>query len=90
MAYRFVICVDIEADDLHLAYAKLYDFMGRNSPVGWNRKDLDWESTDENYDHDGDEIDPDVMQAARMEVFADRNPDDPAVVYARKKQDSQR
>jgi hypothetical protein len=72
MAYRFIIAVDIDADDLKSAYGKLYHFMGQRGPgVGWDRKDLDWESTDENYDDDGEEIDPDVMQKARMEVFKD-------------------
>ena len=72
MAYRFVICVDVDADDLKSAYGKLFRFMGvKQAPVGINRSDIDWESTDENYDDDGEEIDPDVMQAARMEVFED-------------------
>jgi hypothetical protein len=75
MAYRFIIAVDVEADDLHLAYSKLYRFMGvKEAPVGINRSDIDWESTDENYDEFGDEIDPDVMQNARMRVFAEENP----------------
>jgi len=77
MAYRIVICVDIEADSLELAYGKLYDFMKHEAPVGWDRRDLDWESTDEWFDDEHAEPqDPDVLQAARMAVFKDRNPNE--------------
>jgi hypothetical protein len=67
MNYRIVICVDIEADSLTLAYGKLHDFMG-TVPT-----DVEWESTDEWFDdEDGEPGDPDAMQKARMKFFADR------------------
>lgn len=72
MAYRIVICVDIHADSLELAYGKLYDFM--KQPEG---SDLDWESTDEWFDGDGTEPgDPEVLQMARMKSYKDRNPNE--------------
>ena len=59
--YRFVICVDVEEQELPAAYAKLYDAMKQiSSPQ------LEWESTDEAYGEDGQEIDPIVLQNARM------------------------
>ena len=47
MTYRICINVDICADSLEQAYGKLYDFMKQGAPVGWNRSDMDWESSDE-------------------------------------------
>lgn len=58
--YRFVICVDVEESDLSLAYSKLYHSMKLISS-----KELDWESTDEAYFEDGEEVDPNILQKAR-------------------------
>lgn len=71
MAYRFVICVDVDADSLEMAYSKLTDFMAPTARAASD--DINWESSDESYDDDGDPIDPDVMQTARMKVSADGN-----------------
>jgi hypothetical protein len=58
--FRFVICVDVEEKDLASAYSKLYDAMAEiSSPQ------LEWESTDEAYFEDGEEIDPKFLQKAR-------------------------
>lgn len=81
MAYRIVICVDVHADDLEQAYAKVYDYMacncgitdGAHSPGCTN--DIDWESSDEAFDHEGEPVDPDVLQEARMAFFAKRKID---------------
>ena len=66
MTFRFVICVDIEAEDLYEAYSTLYDRMA----IIWEEKILDWESSDENYDEEGKILDPDDVQKARMAKFA--------------------
>jgi len=58
--YRFVICVDVEESDLAFAYSKLYHSMALISS-----KELDWESTDEAYFEDGEEVDPNLLQKAR-------------------------
>ena len=61
--FRFVICVDVEADGLKEAYRSLYKHMGLLP------EDMEWESTDEWYDEDGEQGDPDVLQDVRMTVF---------------------
>jgi hypothetical protein len=58
--YRFVVCVDVEAKNLPDAYAGLLQRMNAN----------DWESTDEAYDPDGEEIDEDELAKARDVVLA--------------------
>ena len=44
--YRFVVCVDVDASDLQGAYEKLLGRMQSN----------DWESTDEAYDPEGEQV----------------------------------
>lgn len=58
--YRFVICVDVEAMSLDNAYSYLYDAMAKIS-----NSTLEWESTDEAYFPDGEEIDPKILQKSR-------------------------
>jgi hypothetical protein len=67
MAYRLIIAVDVEADDLPSAYSLVYRFMG-TVPAG-----MDWESTDEAYAPDGEVIDADMLQTARMAFFAEQH-----------------
>ncbi len=57
--YRFVVCIDIESTSLNEAYSNLYESMKEISS-----KRLDWESTDEAYFPDGEEIDPVILQKA--------------------------
>ncbi len=57
--YRFVVCVDVDADDLPEAYAGLLQRMNAN----------DWESTDEAYAPDGEQIDKDELTRARESVL---------------------
>jgi len=63
--YRLVICLDVEAYNLEQAYERVYDTMGTV-----DAEDFQWESTNEAFDPEGDAIDPDEMQEARMKVFA--------------------
>lgn len=58
--FRFVICVDVQAKSLNSAYSKLYDSM-----KGISSSDLEWESTDEAYFEDGEEVDPNFLEKAR-------------------------
>jgi hypothetical protein len=58
--YRLIICVDVETNSLADAYKQVYE--------GMTKSGLDWESSDEWYDKDGETGDPDVLQEARMEV----------------------
>ena len=67
MTYRLIIAVDVNADDLADAYARVYRFMGTTPPG------MDWESTDEAYDPDGEIIDADLLQTARLAFFAERD-----------------
>ena len=65
--YRFVICIDINSTSLNEAYSKLYDSMKKiSSPQ------LEWESTDEAYFPDGEEVDPTILQKSR-EYKLDQN-----------------
>ena len=57
--YRFVVCVDIEAENLPEAYEKLLGRMNAN----------DWESTDEAYGPDGEEIGEKRLSQARAKVL---------------------
>ena len=60
MAYRFVVCIDIEnADSLEEAYRILRDKMGEAF-------ENNWESTDEAYDENGDEIPVDELTEMRV------------------------
>jgi len=57
--YRFVVCVDIEAENLPEAYEKLLGRMNAN----------DWESTDEVYGPDGEEVGEEKFAQARAKVM---------------------
>jgi hypothetical protein len=61
--FRFVVCVDIPADNLRQAYNGLLDRMNAN----------DWESTDEVYDLEGDAVKPSIFQTTRELVLLNRN-----------------
>lgn len=58
-SYRFVIFVDVQADTLEEAYVKLLARMNAN----------DWESTDEAYAPDGEQIDATVLQSSKEAVL---------------------
>ena len=65
MSIRLVICVDIETDDVMEAYRQVRQAMFTSC--------LDWESSDEWFDSDGELGDPEVLQAARMKAFGERH-----------------
>jgi len=69
MTYRFVVCLDVEADSLEEAYSELYTSMGKV-----DRSSFQWESTDEAFDPDGNPVTPEEVQEARMSTFARLNP----------------
>lgn len=73
--FRLVICVDIPADTLTEAYGKLYHEMGEFE----KRTGIEWESTDEAFDRDGEQIHPSDMVDARLKFF-ETLPDDPTQV----------
>lgn len=66
--YRLVICLDVEADSLESAYEKVYRTMG-----GVDCREFQWESTDEAYDEDGNQVEEEEMQRVRHTVFARLN-----------------
>jgi len=72
MGYRIVVCVDIDAPSLLEAYGKLYETMAK---VTGPNTGLDWESSEEAYDSDGEEIDEEILQKARMEYLDNRTKD---------------
>jgi len=70
--YRIVVCIDVYANDLEQAYEKVFESMNAacaTPPVGRPSGDMEWESSDEAFDPDGHEIDPDELSAARAAVF---------------------
>ena len=64
-----MICVDIDADTPTEAYGKLYEAMGK---VEKENKDIQWESSDEWYDEDGEPLTEKSAQLARKRYFATR------------------
>lgn len=71
MSYRIVLFVDVDADNAQSAYEKLFDEMGE---IEASRDDMVWESSDEWYAPDGDEIPQDEITKARMTTFARKQP----------------
>lgn len=61
---RLIVCFDLDADTPGEAYAHLES---RLNPLG-----IAWETSDEWYDADGEQGDPDVLQAAIVEHFQSR------------------
>lgn len=65
MYYRFIIAIDVDdVTDLKEAYRKLYRKMRLVDSV-----DCSWESTDEAYNDNADEIPEGTLQEARMAMF---------------------
>jgi hypothetical protein len=64
MGIRIVICVDLASEDLVEGYTELWHGMAKSG--------LDWESSDEWYAEDGQEIVEEAQQDARMEAIAKR------------------
>lgn len=76
MSTRFVVCVDIDEDDLSKAYAKLHNAMDLASKEeSWEG----WESTDEAYNEDSSgwdgKVNEEDLQKARMSFFDKADPD---------------
>lgn len=67
--YRIVICVDVEAASLKDAYGRVYNAMGKITGPDSN---MDWESTDEWFDPDGEEVLGTEIEAARK-AFLDEH-----------------
>ena len=61
MTTRIVICIDLDTDNIELAYRELYEKMGV--------ADLEWESSDEWYYDDGKDIPEFIISEARMRVL---------------------
>lgn len=60
MSYRIVTLIDIEASSPAEAYKKLHEFMAKTEGT-----DLDWESSDEWYDSDGNPLSLEEQSKAR-------------------------
>ena len=60
LPYRLVVCIDVDAASLKEAYGKVYEALAK-LPEGF-----DWESSDEAYGPDCEEIMPPQVQIARM------------------------
>jgi hypothetical protein len=59
-SYRLVVCIDVLATDLEDAYGQVYENMKRISRPG-----LGWESSDEAFDPDGEQISEAELSRAR-------------------------
>jgi len=68
--YRLILCIDVDAENLEDAYGEVYRSMGR---ITGPDTSLDWESSDEWFDEDGELGDPDVFLAARMSFFENKD-----------------
>ena len=66
MSMRFVICVDVIADTIQEGYAKLHKLMG---PLESTQQIEGWESTDEAFDNNGNEVPEPDLSAARLRYF---------------------
>lgn len=64
--YRFVICVDVAAENLEAAYRELLARMGEVERITEGK--VQWESSDEAYTPDGDEVDANELNETRMRV----------------------
>ena len=62
--FRLVVCLDVDASSVEEAYEKVYRIMN-----GLGSEKLEWESTDEAYNSDGEQIPEEEYQAARLHVF---------------------
>lgn len=60
--FRFVVCIDVEGDTLGGAYTKLREGM-KGQPFGW-------ETTEEAYSPDGEQIDVDVLETTLAQELA--------------------
>ena len=67
MACRIVVCIDVDTESPEKAYERVYDFLA-GLP-----KDMEWESSDEWFDSEGNPIDEDRVQGHRMTVFAKKD-----------------
>jgi hypothetical protein len=68
--FRLIVCIDVDADTLEEAYGKVYKGMGKVTGPGTG---LDWESSDEAYDPDGNKIDEADLSKARVAVIDARD-----------------
>jgi hypothetical protein len=66
MSYRFVVCVDVEAETLDEAYRRLIKAMGYAEE---GHAYMQWESSDEAFTPDGCEIHENDLSEARMRVL---------------------
>lgn len=64
MTIRIGVMIDVDAKTPEEAYSKLYDFFAKHHEMG-----IDWESTDEWFDHDGEEIHINDVERARDAHF---------------------
>jgi hypothetical protein len=64
--HRIVVCIDVYAGSLSEAYGKVYEAMG-SLPKG-----MEWESSDESFDDQGNMNTPEALQDARMKYMAQR------------------
>ena len=65
MSYQFTINIDVDANNLLDAYKQLDKIMHQEVKAC----NVSWESSDEAYDHEGEVIDPETLQEARMKAF---------------------
>lgn len=61
MSFRLVVAIDIEAESLQEAYGKLHKTLTATK--------LAWESSDEAYDQNGEEIDEEDLHKARSAFY---------------------
>ena len=66
-SYRIVCAIDIEAESATHAYERLFEEL--KLPPGF-----EWESTDEWYDADGNQLSEELVCGARKAVFSTKGP----------------
>jgi len=59
--FRFIVAVDVDAVSLPEAYKKLRTQLDKTTSES-SRGEIGWETTDEAFDNQGNQIDPDELQ----------------------------
>jgi len=64
--FRIGIMIDVDATSLKEAYKRVYNTMGE---VSMSEGDIDWESSDEWFDEDGQMLNEDEVSSIRLEAL---------------------
>lgn len=70
MSVRIVVCLDVNLDDAREAYKLLHDVLNPLAESG-----IEWETTDEWFDSEGEPIDEDAVMALRSTALEQLYPE---------------